>query len=51
MYTFHSDLCGSYPSYENSLNSVTDTSQAVKVVENGIRIYFVIIIFYHAFSI
>lgn len=38
MCTFYSDLCGSFPPYENSnVNSVTDTDQAVKVVENGIR--------------
>jgi len=42
MCTFHSDLCGSFPSYENSsINSVTDTGQAVKVVENGIRVYLI----------
>jgi len=42
MCTFFSDLCGSFPSYENSsINSVTDTSQAVKVVENGIRAYLI----------
>jgi len=42
MSIFHSDLCGSFPSYENSnINSVSDTGQAVKVVENGIKVYLI----------
>lgn len=33
---FVSDLCGSFPSYEDSnSNPVTETNQGVKVVENG----------------
>jgi len=44
MCTFHSDLCGSFPSYENSnINVVTDTGQAVKVVENGIKVFLIVI--------
>jgi len=40
MCIFHSDLCGSFPSYENS-NINSDTSQAIKVVENGIKVYLI----------
>lgn len=49
MYTingiYYSDFCGSFPSYEdNNSNSITETNQVVKVVENGMRIHYPFII-------
>lgn len=44
--TCYSDLCGSFPSYEDNSNSITETSQVVKVVENGMRIHYSLYLVY-----
>lgn len=41
IYTCYSDLCSSFPSYEDTNSNITDNGQAIKFIENGIRVFLV----------